>query len=579
MSKILPEGWELVEIGDFCNIFYGKGLLSKDFIDTGYPVYGANGVIGAYSHYMFDQPKLLISCRGSMSGVTHITAPKSYVTANSIIIESLVREITNEYLQFAINSADKSNIITGSAQPQITIQNLKHLTIPIPSIAEQGQIVNTVTNALKKINSYKSIRELVPLLVKKIRKKVINDAVKGDLSKVCRNNSDTLQTGYELIEELKQVRIDGNPKTKLNEKAVLDLTTEKLPDAWVWTRLLNIADVIGGVTKGRKLKDRETIVLPYLRVANVQDGYLDLSEIKYIETLTSDLEKFRLEKGDILFTEGGDRDKLGRGTIWNNEIEDCIHQNHIFRARTNPSYINPEFIGIYTKSDTAKEYFFSNANQTVNLASINLTALSNIPIPIPPIYEQNYICKKVNNLLEQINIITEKHRRFCDLIDRTERMILEKAFNGVFSEKIDVHNDAKQLIEEAKQFSINYRQKKITNNTMLKQRFLDVADQNANKIEITEVVVNEINIKHEATEAIINNEANKMIKSKPVETYNELVERLENLGGEAYPEALLIATSLEEDIDLFYDLLKEARDQNAITVPIGHTGVIKTIIV
>jgi type I restriction enzyme S subunit len=118
-------------------------------------------------------------------------------------------------------------------------------------------------------------------------------------------------------------------------------------------------------------------------VANVQDGYLDLRVIKTIEVLETDLEKYRLIFGDILYTEGGDRDKLGRGTIWKDEIEDCIHQNHIFRARPVSEEINSKYISFYSQTQSAKQYFLKNGKQTTNLASINITVLSNLPLPLP----------------------------------------------------------------------------------------------------------------------------------------------------------------------------------------------------
>jgi type I restriction enzyme S subunit len=109
-------------------------------------------------------------------------------------------------------------------------------------------------------------------------------------------------------------------------------------------RLLEeLAEVVSGVTKGQHYGNIETIEAPYLRVANVQDGYLDLSEIKTIRVPPSEAESLWLQKDDILMTEGGDFDKLGRGAIWNGQIPHCIHQNHIFRARLNQDLVNPYY--------------------------------------------------------------------------------------------------------------------------------------------------------------------------------------------------------------------------------------------
>src|SRR5437868_1883761 len=117
-------------------------------------------------------------------------------------------------------------------------------------------------------------------------------------------------------------------------------TLPKLPPGWCWTSLETIADIEGGITKDQKRRhDGPVREVPYLRVANVQRGYLDLTELKTILATEEEIESLRLCPGDILFTEGGDRDKLGRGWVWNGEVEECIHQNHIFRARPCPDAV------------------------------------------------------------------------------------------------------------------------------------------------------------------------------------------------------------------------------------------------
>jgi type I restriction enzyme, S subunit len=146
-----------------------------------------------------------------------------------------------------------------------------------------------------------------------------------------------------------------------------------------------VADIASGVTKGQNYNGRKTVEVPYLRVANVQDGYLDLSVIKTIQALPSEIEELRLKPGDVVMTEGGDFDKLGRGAIWRGEIENCIHQNHIFRVRLDASKVTPEFFENYLLSPKAKDYFLMASKQTTNLASINMTQLKQLPVPLYPL--------------------------------------------------------------------------------------------------------------------------------------------------------------------------------------------------
>ena len=152
-----------------------------------------------------------------------------------------------------------------------------------------------------------------------------------------------------------------------------------------WSKFLlgDIAEIRSGVTLGRNIRGK-TIRLPYLRVANVQDGHLDLSVIKEVEILESEKDKWQLLPGDLLLTEGGDWDKLGRGTVWNGEIPNCIHQNHIFRVRVNPDEFISEYLSSLISSPYGKSYFQSASKQTTNLASINQRQLKAFTIFKPP---------------------------------------------------------------------------------------------------------------------------------------------------------------------------------------------------
>jgi type I restriction enzyme S subunit len=152
--------------------------------------------------------------------------------------------------------------------------------------------------------------------------------------------------------------------------------------------LANLAEVVSGVTKGRKLPANGVREVPYLRVANVQRGRLDLTELKTIPATPEEISQLRLVDGDILMTEGGDFDKLGRGGILRNPPEDCIHQNHIFRVRVDRNLLLPDFFHHYLQTATPLHYFLGCAKRTTNLASINMTQLRALPVQVPALEAQ-----------------------------------------------------------------------------------------------------------------------------------------------------------------------------------------------
>ncbi len=216
------------------------------------------------------------------------------------------------------------------------------------------------------------------------------------------------------VSELKNVK----EKLQIYRQAVLSAAFSNADDKSMVT-LDSISEISSGITKGRDLSKEATenvIELPYLRVANVQNGYLDLSEIKTIQLKVSEKEKYLLQFEDVLYTEGGDRDKLGRGTLWRNEIKDCVHQNHIFKARINREKALPLYVSLWSMSSFARNYFYNKGKQSVNLASINKTVLSNLPIYLPNINEQSRIVQDIEAKLS-----------YCDNIEKTIDPILSKA--------------------------------------------------------------------------------------------------------------------------------------------------------
>jgi len=191
---------------------------------------------------------------------------------------------------------------------------------------------------------------------------------------------------------------------------------------WPFDHLEENAEIVSGVAKGQKYGDSKTLEVPYLRVANVQDGYLDLSEIKTIRVPPKDVEALRLQPGDVVMTEGGDFDKLGRGAIWPGGITDCIHQNHIFRVRLNQSVLTPIFFAAFLRSGFAKNYFLRCSKQTTNLASINMTQLRATPIPLPPLpFQQKFaaLVHRVDHLRAvQREALRQAEHLFASLLDR-----------------------------------------------------------------------------------------------------------------------------------------------------------------
>ena len=212
-----------------------------------------------------------------------------------------------------------------------------------------------------------------------------------------------------------------------------------IPTHWEALPLKRMAEIQTGLTLGRRYEDGTNLVSrPYLRVANVQDGYLDLETITTIEIRPSDAPKYELRAGDVLMTEGGDNDKLGRGYIWNDEIPGCLHQNHIFAVRPAKSQLNPSFLTYLMSSSHGRAYFTSTSKQSTNLASTNSSTLRQFPIVLPPTGEQQRLVDWVQIKTDQMDRLMDKVQQHIELLQEHRTALISAAVTG----KIDVRGEA-----------------------------------------------------------------------------------------------------------------------------------------
>ncbi|MCE7957141.1 MAG: hypothetical protein DYH06_04285 [Acidobacteria bacterium ACB2] len=189
------------------------------------------------------------------------------------------------------------------------------------------------------------------------------------------------------------------------------------PSSWAVRALRECATIQTGITKGRSIPDEESVELPYLRVANVQDGYLDLGVVKSIRLRRSEIERYLLQVGDVLLTEGGDFDKLGRGYVWSGEVPRCVHQNHVFAVRTDRGQLLPEFFSYLAQSPYGKRYFLTVAHKTTNLACINSTKLGDFPVLLPPLSEQREIVEVLKAVDRRVGV-SERRRMALGALSR-----------------------------------------------------------------------------------------------------------------------------------------------------------------
>ncbi|WP_283392668.1 restriction endonuclease subunit S [Photobacterium phosphoreum] len=348
------------------------------------------------------------------------------------------------------NSGNKKNAIMGFT---LNSESLAQLIIPVPPTIEQHRIVTKVDELMILCDQLEQQTEasieahqlLVSTLLNTLTKSSDADELMENWARIS-DHFDTLFTTEASIDQLKQTILqlavmgklvpqdpNDEPASVLlehiaEEKAQLikdkkikkqkalspiaeDEKPFELPNGWEWCRFEDVVEIHSGITKGRKLSGRELKTIPYLSVANVQRGYLNLQNVKEIDLPIDEIEKYSVLEGDLLITEGGDWDKVGRTAIWRSEVPYMAHQNHVFKARPYLSEQSEVWLEMYLNGPFARDYFAGSSKQTTNLASINKTQLRSCFIAVPPNGEKQRITSKVQDLIEMCNLLLERIAR------------------------------------------------------------------------------------------------------------------------------------------------------------------------
>lgn len=333
---------------------------------------------------------------------------RAILSANQLRYRNKCAKLSSMYLWYLFSSwLVRTQILLSSdsvAQPNLNLGSLKDLHLLCPEFDEQEKIANFLDHETAKIDTLIEKQQQLIKLLKEKRQAVISHAVTKGL----------------------------NPNAPMRDSGVEWLG--EVPVGWVVRRLKHASKLQSGIPKGKDLTGKISISVSMLRVANVQDGYLNLEDVHNMKIEPDQLARYALENGDVLMNEGGDNDKLGRGAVWQCEIEPCIHQNHVFAIR--PYSIEPEWLDLVTRASYAKFHFFRVAKQSTNLASISSTNIKETPLVIPPEKERAEIMEYVKRKVDAFDNAEVKCSAQINLLKERRTALISAAVTG----KIDVRN-------------------------------------------------------------------------------------------------------------------------------------------
>jgi type I restriction enzyme S subunit len=400
------------------------------------------------------------------SGDTILSCVRVYLQNNAIVPSELDGQIAStafcvlrpsevlepRYLFWFVHSRKFMETLIplqrGNSPPAVLDDTVRDQLIAVPPLFEQRRIVKRIDDLFSEIADGETALTRAHADLDTWRRALLKTAVTGELTREWRKNNRPVQTGQDVLDKTVSARSlhvgKGSRSRRPGAAEPLALELPELPDTWIWAQLAEIGEIVGGVTVDKNRKPTEPVDRPYLRVANVQRGFLDLREIKHINVERAVAEVLELKFGDVLLNEGGDRDKIGRGWVWEEQIDGCIHQNHVFRVRLYGDALNPFFISHFA-NEMGRAFFVTHGKQTTNLASISMSKISQLPVPVGPQVEIEEAMQTLNSLVAQTDDV-EANLKDANVAGALRQAVLKAAFTGELVDQDPADEPAEVLL-------------------------------------------------------------------------------------------------------------------------------------
>ena len=457
----LPKGWKKYNLFDICQPKQWKTIAIKNLINEGYPVYGANGIIGYYHEYNHDVATVLLTCRGATCGEVHISKPYSYINGNAMCMDNLSDNTITEFLYYYLKSINLNFIISGSAQPQITQIGLRKVEIPIPPLETQQAIVNKIESLFDEIDEGIGRLKTAAQQIQQYRQSLLKNAFNGELTKEWRSkHADTLPSENELLAQIQATREQHHAqqladwqtavsqweqngkegkkpsKPKAPTQAVkFEENFADLPNGWGWIRLgnLNLDIFDGPFGSNLKTKDYVDFGVRVIRLENI--GYLKFITDKYAFITNekySTIQKHSIYSGDLIFssfiTDGI------RVAIVPDNIGKAVNKSDCFCLRVLDNTILNKFLAYFLSTRSAYKQAELQIHG-VGRPRINTTQLKNINIPLCSLAEQTQIVAILESKLTACDQLAAELAKQLKQAELLKQAVLKAAFSGNLLDK------------------------------------------------------------------------------------------------------------------------------------------------
>ena len=395
---VAPKRWRRIALKQLARFQSGEAITGDEIKSDGqYKVYGGNGLRGFTHHFTHSGRHILIGRQGALCGNVILAEDRFWASEHAIVLHPL-KDFDERWLKHLLQTMNLNQYSLSAAQPGLSAGYISSLQVPLPSPEEQDAIGNFLETEIARVDVLVAKQKQLIKLLKEKRQAVISQAVTKGL----------------------------DPAVPMKDSGVQWLG--EVPAHWMVAPMKMLAVVQTGIAKGKAIGTEHQTTIPYLRVANVQDGFISLDDVQTLPMARGDVSRYLLRAGDVLMNEGGDFDKLGRGAVWDGSIDPCVHQNHVFAVR--PTRVEPSWLATAVSSRYMKFYFMALSKQSTNLASISSTNLMMAPVAVPPVEERRAILEFIAILSNRIDASMSKAEEAVVLLDERRTALVSAAVTG-----------------------------------------------------------------------------------------------------------------------------------------------------
>lgn len=447
----LPQNWIELRFEKILELINGYAFKSSEYAEQGVRIVRITNVQKGYftdnnpkyykhldelNKYQLKNNDILMSLTGNVGRVCLLENKYLPAYLNQRVACTRIKNkdiINTKFIFYTLNSDNFENICIqnskGNAQLNLSTEFVKTIPLKIPPLNEQKRIVKKLDTIIPKADEINSRLEKIPVVLKRARQSILNQAITGELTKEWRKKNSNINSAQIMLNTLKQILLNtasSSDKLKINNifNYQENYFSYEIPDTWCFSTLEKLCK---SFKYGTSAKSNTSGLVPVLRMGNLQNGGIDWNDLVYTSD-EQEIQKYKLNKNDVLFNRTNSPELVGKTAIYRGE-QQAIYAGYLIKIE-NYSQLNSEYLNYALNSTFAKEWKLEVKTDGVSQSNINAQKLAKFEISLPPLEEQEEIVRQVKTLFEKLDKIEESYKKAKQYTDKITQSVLYKAFNG-----------------------------------------------------------------------------------------------------------------------------------------------------